>query len=189
MNLYIPIILGTAREGRESEKVAQYILDKAKAHGDFETELLDVKDFLTDHTIPPWEDHPVQKKWSKIAEKADGYIIVTPEYNHGIPGELKMLLDKEYKAYSRKPFGLVGLSNGAFGGARMLEAMKPLIVNFNAICVNKAVSFFKVPELFDKDGKFLGDEEMYQKNIDGMMSEVLWYAKHLKEPREADMKS
>lgn len=189
MKLFIPIILGTARAGRESEKVAHYILDYARQHGGFETELLDVKDFLTDRTIPSWEDHPVQKKWSEIANKADGYIIVTPEYNHSIPGELKILLDKEYKAYARKPFGLVGVSNGMFGGARMIEAMKPLIVNFNAVCVNKAVSFFKVPELFDESGKFLGDEQMYQKNIDGMMNEVLWYAKNLKEPRESDMKA
>jgi len=93
--MYIPIILGTAREGRQSEKVAKFMLQETLKTG-LETEIIDVHDFrikATDNT----EKSPLAKKLAEKVNKVDGFIIVSPEYNHGYPGELKMMLDMLYK--------------------------------------------------------------------------------------------
>ena len=89
MSLYIPIILGTAREGRKSEMVANYVLNNIKKLG-VETELIDVRDFIQGST---YGINDKIESWKNKAIQADGIIIVTPEYNHGYPGELKIFLD------------------------------------------------------------------------------------------------
>jgi NAD(P)H-dependent FMN reductase len=87
--MFFPIILGTAREGRFSENVARYIVKQTKKSG-YKTQLIDVRDYripATDNTGKSKE----AKKLKRIVEKADGPIIVAPEYNHSYPGELKMI--------------------------------------------------------------------------------------------------
>ena len=84
MNLFIPIILGSGREGRNSEKAATFVLEEAKKYGQFETQCIDVRDFgisRTDNTVT------LEKaKWfSEHMSRADGLIVVSPEYNHGYP--------------------------------------------------------------------------------------------------------
>jgi len=101
--MYIPIILGTAREGRQSEKVADFILHETLNSG-LESEIIDVRDYRVEATDNTGE-LPQAKKLLEEISKADGLIIVSPEYNHGYPGELKMMLDMLYEEYSAKPVG------------------------------------------------------------------------------------
>ncbi|HPE52344.1 MAG TPA: NAD(P)H-dependent oxidoreductase, partial [Methanothrix soehngenii] len=85
--MYIPIILGTAREGRESEKVARFMLEKALEFG-LESEILDVRDYR----LPATDNTKTSDAAARLKERvlrADGLVIVSPEYNHGYPGELK----------------------------------------------------------------------------------------------------
>jgi NAD(P)H-dependent FMN reductase len=120
MKPYIPIVLGTARVGRYSEQVA-YLAHSVAEMFDIETELVDVKDFETTHTIPTWEESDQTKKWREIATRASGFIFVVPEYNRSFPGEFKILLDMAHKEYEGKVAGIVGVSSGKIGGARMAE--------------------------------------------------------------------
>src|SRR3989344_7966247 len=113
--MYIPIILGTARKGRRSEKAANFVLQEFQKQEGVETELIDVRDYriaATDNT----GDLPEAKKFSEKAARADGFIIVSPEYDHGYPGELKMMLDMLYDEYNRKPVAICGVSMGQSGG-------------------------------------------------------------------------
>src|SRR5262245_58802077 len=116
--LSIPVILGTARSGRESEKVAKFVHEFAVQHG-FLTELVDVRDYLQSFT-----EEKELTAWKEKATAADGFIIVSPEYNHGYPGELKMFLDSAYVEYNHKPLGIVGVSDGMAGGIRMAEQLR-----------------------------------------------------------------
>lgn len=120
MKPYIPVVLGTAREGRYSESVAKFVHSIAET-GEIETELVDVKDFETTHTIPTWEESDKTKKWRAIAARASGFVFIIPEYNRSFPGEFKILLDMAYKEYEGKAVGVVGVSSGKIGGARMIE--------------------------------------------------------------------
>ncbi|HNT30433.1 MAG TPA: NAD(P)H-dependent oxidoreductase [bacterium] len=165
----IPVILGTARDGRESEKVAKLVAELAQAAG-FQTELLDVREYMTSQTIPWWDKTPETENWQKKMAQADGLIIVTPEYNHSFPGELKILLDKAYKEYEGKPAALVGVSAGQFGGARAVEHLKQVLLKFELHPLRNAVYFSDVASQFDAQGVLINEE--YRKRIAKMLDDL-----------------
>ena len=119
---FVPVILGTARTGRRSADVAKAVATELK-NRDFLTELVDVAEFPMTGTNSPVKPGALERFRETVAA-ADGFVIVTPEYNHGYPGELKMLLDSELDAYRHKPVGLVGVSAGQLGGTRDFEQLK-----------------------------------------------------------------
>lgn len=148
--MYAPVILGTAREGRYSDKVAKFILGEAVKAG-LESEILDVRDYriiATDKTLA----YPEAKRFAEKIAKADALIIVTPEYNHGYPGELKMMLDMLYEQYARKPVGLCGVSMGGLGGARCIEQLRLVVAELHMVSIREAVYFSGVRQLFDENG-------------------------------------
>lgn len=151
MKYNVPIILGTGREGRESELVASKALEHLVEKENFDAELIDVRNFSSGVTVPPWEESLVYGPWRKRAEDAHGFIIVSPEYNHGYPGELKIFLDSAYKEYDRKPVILVGVSNGSFGGARMIENLKPVLLRMGMVVINSVVYVPEVEGFKEKD--------------------------------------
>jgi NAD(P)H-dependent FMN reductase len=178
--MFIPIILGTARQARQSEKVARFILEEVKKAG-LETELIDVRDYrieATDNT----EEIPQAQKLSPIIEKADGFIIVSPEYNHGYPGELKMFLDMLYDQYARKPLGICGVSIGPLGGGRMVEKLRLVGIELHMVQIREVIYFPFVQNLFDEKG-IIKDPGAYGKRVKNFLDELVWYAKALKEAK------
>src|SRR3990167_11556083 len=131
-SLFIPLILGTAREGRRSERAARFVLEEIKKRDGIETELVDVRDFRLPATDDTGETE-IAKKLSAITTRADGFIIVSPEYNHGYPGELKMMLDMSDGEYTRKPIAMCGVSAGTVGGARMMEQLRSVCIDLGAV--------------------------------------------------------
>jgi len=101
--LFIPVILGTARKGRESEHAAKFVFEQTKKRAGVETEFIDVR------TLPMKLDDAGEQmkdpKFSATIEHCDGLIIVTPEYNHSFPGLLKHALDMNLKEYIAKRSG------------------------------------------------------------------------------------
>ena len=181
MSLFIPILIGTARDGRLSKYAAQFVLEEAKKDSRFETELVDVKDVLTHiKTIRP-EDMQ-ESPWKKIMERADGLIIVSPEYNHGYPGELKLLLDELYVEYNRKPVGICGVSNGAFGGARMVQSLRPVLIGLEMVPIKNALYFLNSKTLFDSEGRITDPSFVNRAKI--FFDQIIWYAEALKVARE-----
>ena len=181
MKLFIPVILGTAREGRNSEKAAHFVLQEVTAWPEIETQLLDVRDFrlpATDKT----ESSPQAKKFQEHVNRADGFVIVSPEYNHGYPGELKMLLDMLYEEYARKPVAICGVSAGPMGGARMVEQLRLVAIEFYMVPIREAVYFPSVHELFQEDGTI--KDSSYHSRMQTMLDELVWYAQALKEARD-----
>jgi len=178
--MYIPVILGTARLGRQSEKAALFMLQKTLEAG-LESEIIDVRDFrlpATDNT----EKSPQAQKLEEKVRRADGFIIVSPEYNHGYPGELKMLLDMLFFQYAHKPVGICGVSSGAWGGTRMVEQLRQVCLAFHMVPTGQAVHFPKVQELFDEEGRLLGRSQHGQAKR--LLEELIWYARALKAARE-----
>src|ERR1051325_1398122 len=151
--LFIPLILGTARQGRESEHAARFVFERAKARAGVETEFIDVR------TLPmKLDDAGEQMKDPKFAatiERCDGLIIVTPEYNHSFPGLLKHALDMCLKEYIHKAVGICGVSAGAFGGTRVIESLLPVMRELGLVTIFEDLNFGKVRSLFDESGKLL----------------------------------
>jgi len=168
--LFIPIILGTGRQGRYSEKVADYVFEQTKNES-FDCKIIDVKKYATPVTVPPWQENKISKKLSAIIKKADGIIIVIPEYNRGYPGELKIFIDKLGHELENKPVAFCGVSSGKFGGARAIENILPIIVYMGAHPINQAVYFSLVEKLFTKKGVI--KDSTYHKKIKKLFETLL----------------
>jgi NAD(P)H-dependent FMN reductase len=180
--MYIPIILGTAREGRESEKVARFMLEKALEFG-LDSEIIDVRDYrllATDNT----KTSDQAKRLMERVLRADGLVIVSPEYNHGYPGELKMMLDMLYEEYFGKPVGICGVSSGVFGGARMIEHLVATCVRFHMLPSGEVLYFPKVQELFDENGAIT--KESYHKRARKFFTVLIGYAEALRCGKDAE---
>lgn len=178
--MYIPIILGTAREGRQSEKVANFVLGEAKK-ANLESEIIDVRDYRIESTDKT-KKLSQAKKLSKKVKKADGLIVVSPEYNHGYPGELKMMLDMLYVDYFNKPVGFCGVSAGGLGGARAVEQLRQVAIELHMVPIREALYFSVVQDLFDIEGIIRDDS--YRDRCHSFFEELIWYAKTLKIARE-----
>jgi len=189
MDLTVPVILGTAREGRKSEEVAEFVVDYLRQSVENTSpELIDVRDYTFGQTYEAWNDHPDVpgiNDWKEIADNADGYIIVTPEYNHGYPGELKILLDAAFAEYFDKPVGLVGVSAGGFGGARVVELIKPTLIELGMTVMGNATYVSHVGDAFADDGSVAEDKrDKIQGQLDDMTEELVRYGQKLNQLRD-----
>lgn len=178
--LFIPILLGTTRPKRRSEKAAKLIEKIGKTIPQIEVQLVDPQNF----NFPFDGNDPENKdpKYSEITRRADGFFIVTPEYNHSFPGTLKRMLDSELKNYIHKPVAFAGVSDGIFGGARAIEALVRTVREMGMTATFSDVYFPQVQNTFDKKGKLL--DESYIKRIERAYTELIWMAKVLKWGRE-----
>lgn len=172
-SLYIPVIIGTGREGRKTPIVATFVAEQAKAFG-FEAELFDVTDFAT---VVTSNSDEAQERWKVIAEKAAGFIIVVPEYNHSYPGELKLLLDKAYDEYNHKPVGLCTVAAGGIGGTRVAESMLPVFNAFKMITLRDAVYFTAINSHITENATMKPESmELFAERLHPMLTELQAYA-------------
>lgn len=181
MNLFIPILLGTAREGRRTENAARFVFEQAKKDGRFETQFLDVRDFVISGKTKGCMSKEKSKEWKNIMTRADGLIIVSPEYNHGYPGELKLMIDELYDEYKHKPMGLCG-AGGGLGGGRAVEMLRLVAIEIQMVPLHNAVYFSNIGTLFDENGKI--KDESYGERVKKLFDELVWYAEVLKTARE-----
>jgi NAD(P)H-dependent FMN reductase len=189
--LKIKIILGSVREGRFGDKPAQWIFEKAKAHGGLDVELLDLKDYplplFAEPQVPAmvggsYPNETAQKWAAKIGE-ADGFIFVTPEYNHGYSSVLKNAIDFIFGEWNRKPAAFVGY--GVNGGVRAIEQLK-VVVNSNLRMhpVAMGVNMNNPWHFVNDKGEF--DASSFEKAGDVMLDELAWLGDALKSAREKD---
>ncbi len=171
MSLNIPVILGSVREGRKSIFAAQLIEQKLQEVG-IHSQLVDFKNLplpFVDSSVEPSQLYPTYpypnvQTWSSVAQAADACVSVAPEYTHGYSGVLKNALDWLYVEFKLKPVGLVGVSSGQVGGARVIEQLRPIMENFSMFAIRETVMFSHVQTVFDEQGKLLDDK--YLKSID-----------------------
>jgi NAD(P)H-dependent FMN reductase len=180
--VFLPILLGTNRKGRESETVAKWLSEKMSERDDVETKLFDVRDFdlpRDDYGTAIGKDFP---EWRDAIVSADGLVIVVPEYNHGYPGSLKSVLDLLLKEYIHKAVGLVGVSVGPWGGTRVVEACVPMVRELGLVVTFTDLNFPIVKDKFDENGKLL--DEAYNKRAADFLDELIWMSSALRWGRE-----
>ncbi len=175
--LSIPVLLGTARDGASSDLAAKYVHELLVMRGVL-SELIDPEDY---HEKKTFEAEHVQP-WADIMTKADGLVIVTPEYNHGYPGPLKEMLDALFDEYAKKPVAICGVSSGVLGGARAVEQLRQVAITLKLVPVSEAVYFANCRELFNDDGSI--KDASYDERCTKMFEELFWYARVLKDGRD-----
>ncbi len=129
--LKIAIILGSTRPGRNGEAVAKWVFEAGKKRTDAVFELVDLKNFnlpvLDEMTPPSFKPgaQPHTKAWAAKIAEFDGFVFVTAEYNHGVPGALKNAIDFLFYEWNNKAAGFV--SYGSAGGARAVEQLRQVM--------------------------------------------------------------
>ena len=142
--LRIAIIVGSTRPNRRSPDVAKWVRDLAAKRGDATYEIVDIADFdlpVLDEPMPPSMgnyQHDHTKRWSKTIASYDGFVFVTPEYNHSISGALKNAIDFVYNEWNNKAAGFV--SYGSTGGARAVEHLRGIMSEVQVADVRAHVS-------------------------------------------------
>src|SRR5580765_6587478 len=151
--LFIPVILGTPRQGRWSEHAARFVVAQLEGRPDVETALVDVRDLpLPDNGEGEDIKDPA---FSELCMRADGFVLIAPEYNHGYPGMLKHALDTNLKEYIHKAVGICGVSAGGFGGTRMIQNLLPVLRELGLVTIFWDGNFSGAQNLFDAQGKLL----------------------------------
>ncbi len=180
--LFIPLLLGTNRKDRQSEHVANWVLKQLEGRKEIETMLFDVRDFklpTDDYGRAIADDFP---EWRDAMIKADGLVIVSPEYNHAYPGNLKSVIDLLLKEYIHKAVAFVGVSAGPWGGTRVVEAMVPMVRELGLAVTFSDLNFPKVQTKFDQDGNLL--DANYEKFVEGFIDELVFMSTTLRWGRE-----
>jgi NAD(P)H-dependent FMN reductase len=189
----IAVIIGSTRQGRFADKPARWIAERLAERTDVSVELLDLRDFA----LPFFEDpaspmrrgnapqtDPALAAWSDAIGRADAFVIVAPEYNHGYPAVLKNALDHLYNEWVRKPVAFVGYGNA--GGARSIEQLRQVVIELEMAPIKRAVA---VPIEVIKRFIFEGIEELdfseADTAADAMIDDLLWWAETLANARTA----
>lgn len=178
--LFIPVILGTVRKGSASENVAKFVYEETKKREAVTTQLIDLRDLNL--AIDDAGEDVKDAKFSATIQRADGLILVVPEYNHGYPGMLKHVLDSNLKEYIHKAVGICGVSAGGFGGTRVIENLLPVMRELGLVTIFWDGNFSGARSLFDADGKLL--DQSYVKRTDKFLGELIWMSKVLRHGRE-----
>jgi NAD(P)H-dependent FMN reductase len=180
--LFIPVLLGTPRKKRESQNVAEWVCSQLRARDEIETQLFDVCDFELPHDHYGQEIKDQFPEWRDAIIRADGLVIVTPEYNHGYPGSLKGVLDLLLAEYIHKAVGFVGVSAQVWGGTRVIEACVPMVRELGLAVTFTDLNFPRVQDKFDDNGNLL--DEAYLKRAAAFIDELVWMAKTLRWGRD-----
>lgn len=180
--LSLPVLLGTNRKERNSIHPARWLIGEMQKRPEIETRLFDVGEFSL-----PQNDYGQGLKdqfpeWRDTIIKADGLVIVTPEYNHGYPGILKAVLDLLLREYIHKAVAFVGVSAGPWGGTRVIEAMVPMVRELGLAVTFSDLNFPKVQNSFDLEGKLL--DPAFEKRAQDFLDELIWMSRTLKWGRE-----
>lgn len=175
----IAIILGSTRPGRFGAQVADWVVEQTAGRDTAEFELVDLKDFdldlLNEPTVPGAAqrqyDNPKTRRWSEKIDEFDGYVFVTPEYNHGVPAALKNAFDVLYPEWVHKGAALV--SYGADGGVRAVEHWRTILANAQMHVVRGQVSFSTMLEVEEgADGDVFAPADRRTKEMGNVLAQL-----------------
>lgn len=190
----LQVIVGSTRDGRNADAVCRWLLPVATARGDFEIEVLDLRNWrlpffqetiasVGDFANPTYSD-PVVKRWNDKISEADAYVIVTPEYNRSLPGELKNAIDTVFFSYSfrRKPVAVVSYSLGPTAGVCAVQHLCQIMVEMEAVPVRTPTLVPLVSAAFDDAG--LPVNPVLGVTLSVMLDDLAWFAEALKRARD-----
>ena len=161
----LQIIVGSTRPTRAAEQIFPWVADHAIRRGDFEVEVIDLRDWklpffqehlgtIGDFANPTYSD-PVVRAWNAKIAEGDAYLIITPEYNHSVPGELKNAIDSVFVSFAlrNKPVAFVGYSAGIAAGTRAVEHLALIAIEAEAVPLRNTVLIPSVASAFGEDGE------------------------------------
>ena len=185
-SLNIAVIIGSARDGRFGPTVAQWFLSRVE--GRFQVDVIDVADLRLPLNLPAYGAQPspetavVLKDLTPRLDKADAFVVITPEYNHSYPASLKNLIDWHFTQWQAKPVALVSYG-GQSGGRHAIEHLRHVFAELHAIALRDTISITKYFEQFGDDGQPIDPSEL-DAAAKTLLTQLEWWARALREARE-----
>ena len=186
-NLNTAVIYGSARRSRQGIKAARFVV-RVLEERKHDVMLIDSEKYdlpMLDWMYKEYESGQAPEAMQKLAEilnAADGFIIVSAEYNHSIPGALKNLLDHFQSEYLYKPSGIVTYSAGPYGGVRALVNLRGILAELGTPSIPSAFPISQIHNAFDDDGNAV--DTVYDERIVKFLDEYEWYANALRHARD-----
>ena len=183
--LKIGIIVGSTRPGRKAPAVAKWAHELLKSRTDAAFEIVDIEDFhlpLLDEPMPPMMGQytkPHTKHWSEKIASLDGFIFVTPEYNHSMSGALKNAIDFLYREWNNKSAGFIGY--GGAGGSRAIESLRLVMGEIKVADVRTSVALSLIHD-FENYTNFKPGGH-HEKSVHALADDVIDWARALKTVR------
>ncbi len=186
----IGVLLASTRQGRRGEGIARWLHALVAERPAVEVELLDLREYplaaYAHREMPPAIEtkytDDLERRWSEKVHGVDGYVIVTPEYNHGYPGNLKNAIDHVHMGWWYKPVAFVGYG-GTACGARAVEQLRSVAVELRMVPVRGEVNIRLIGLELDAAGS--PKDPLYAKMAKGMIDQLLWWAAATKNARSA----
>lgn len=182
----LAVILGSTRPGRKGEAVGKWVYELVAKRSDAQFELVDLKDFdlpLLDEPVPPamgQYSRPHTKVWAAKIDAFDGFVFVTPEYNHGICGALKNAIDYLYKEWNNKAAGFV--SYGSAGGARAVEHLRLVMAEVQVATVRNQVMLSLFTDFENMDA--FKPAAHHERSLNAMLDQLVAWAGALQALRD-----
>ena len=186
MSINTAVIYGSARSSRRGIKAARFIVNKLKERGHAVT-LIDTQEYelpLLDRMYKEFDEGSAPEAMTAVAktlDAADGFVVISAEYNHSVPAALKNLLDHYQSEYLYKPSAIVTYSAGPFGGVRALVNMRAILAELGTPSIPSAFPVSQVQNAFDDDGTAL--DPAYDKRVVKFLDEYEWYANAMSQAR------
>ncbi len=174
---HLQIVIASTRPGRVGERFGQWFADEARRHGVFDVEVVDLAEvalpFLDEPNHPKFGRyvHDHTKAWSATVSRADAFVFVAPEYNHGYNAVLKNALDFLHHEWADKPAGFVSYG-GVAAGTRMVQALKPVLVSLRMVPVVESVNIPFQQQFHAPDGGVAPNQIMVE-SARAMLDELL----------------
>jgi NAD(P)H-dependent FMN reductase len=163
----LAIIVASTRPGRAGAPIAQWFAARAKDHGGFDVNVIDLAEvglpLLDEPNHPRLRQyvHQHTKDWSAIIDAADAFVFVTPEYNYGYPASLKNAIDYLHQEWQHKPVGFVSYG-GVAAGTRAVQQLKQVVTTLRMLPVFDSVNIPFHSQFLGQDGEFRANEVMEQ---------------------------
>jgi NAD(P)H-dependent FMN reductase len=173
----LTVIIGSTRPGRAGLPIAEWFIERARAHGGFDVDVADLAEIglpLLDEPNHPRLGqylHQHTKDWSARISRADAVVIVTPEYNYGYPAAVKNAIDYLHTEWQDKPVGFVSYG-GVAAGTRAVQQLKQVVTTLRMVPVVESVNIPFHTQFIDENGKVQANEVMEQA-ADAMLGELL----------------
>jgi NAD(P)H-dependent FMN reductase len=170
------VIIGSTRPGRAGLPIAEWFVERARAHGGFDVEVADLAEialpFMDEPNHPRLHRYTKQhtKDWSSRIERADAIVMVTPEYNYGYPAALKNAIDYLHDEWRDKPVGFVSYG-GVAAGTRAVQQLKQVVTTLRMVPVVESVNIPFFAQFMSDEGEVRANEVM-QTSADAMLDEL-----------------
>lgn len=174
--LNLAVVYGSAREKRFGQTVGQWVLDQLQTQPAIDVAIVDPRD--VNLSLGHAAATPCVVELQSKLTAADAFIVITPEYNHGYPAALKLLIDSTGAEWQAKPVAFVSYG-GVSGGLRAVEQLRLVFAELHAVTVRNAVSFANAWQEFDDHGS-LRNPARSVASFATMMAQLAWWAQALK---------